>query len=137
MPVKFQIDHTKRQINATAFGKLEGYELINYQKQAWSQIELSGYNELFDATEVEEIIDITTEGLRQLASLASTMEASEKPSRLAIIANNDLHFGLGRMYEAFRHYATISGKEVFVFRSATEAEKWLEEKRKPGEKAKF
>jgi hypothetical protein len=48
-----------------------------------------------------------------------------EPSRLAIVANDLVSFGLARMYEVFRKLDTRSTKKVSVFRTVEEAIVWL------------
>jgi hypothetical protein len=63
------------------------------------------------------------------------MDAPQTPSKFAIVARADLHFGLGRMYQSFRGSNHQSTKSVGVFRNREEAMEWLgrAETAKPGE----
>jgi hypothetical protein len=53
------------------------------------------------------------------------MDPSSPASKLAIVAPEDLAFGLGRIYEAYREANDQSTKRVGVFRSRAEAMKFL------------
>jgi hypothetical protein len=86
--------------------------------------EVAGYNELVDMTGVEQIIDPTTEGIRTLADLSASMD-TKSSSKFAIVAPQNLAFGLGRMYEIYRSLNEQTTKRVAVFRERAEALKWL------------
>ena len=47
-----------------------------------------------------------------------------KPSKLAIVASQDLTFGLSRFFEIYREEELVS---INVFRTEPEARKWLKE----------
>jgi hypothetical protein len=76
-------------------------------------------------TAVSEINFTTPNGISKLANLSSSMDAPTSPSKFAIIVTTDLHFGLGRMYQARREMAKGSTKVIRVFRSRREALEWL------------
>ncbi len=64
-------------------------------------------------------IDLTTVGLKKLASLAARFQ---RRGRTAIVTDNDLSFGLGRMYNVFGPDAT---NRIEVFRDIDDALAWL------------
>jgi hypothetical protein len=76
-------------------------------------------------TGVSDIEFVSPDRVAKLANLSSSMDAPDSPSKLAIIATSDLHFGLGRMYQAHREMAKQSTKAVKVCRSREVALKWL------------
>jgi len=125
MPVSYTVDHEQRRIVALAAGTVGEQNLIDYQKDIGRRPELAGYNEIFDVTQVDSLLDINFTGLKRVADLAASMDGSGPPPRLAIVANRDMIFGLGRMYEAFREAAPQANKKVAVFHSRQEAEEWL------------
>jgi len=110
---------------ATPQGLLSDADMFEYQRTVWSQAELKGYNELFDVTGVTQLESVTEERVADLADLAASMDPADLPSKLAILATNDLHFGLARMYERRREMAKQSNKVVHVFRVREEAMEWL------------
>jgi hypothetical protein len=128
MPITFQVDHARRRVTATATGSIGEHDLFEYQRQAWSQPGVVGYDELLDTSQAEKLIDINPDSLRKVAFQAAAMDAADKPSKFAIVAPQDAFFGLGRMYEALRSQMSDTMKEVSVFRSREEAEKWLQAK---------
>ena len=82
---------------------------------------MSGYDELVDMSEVEQIALPSVGRVRTLARLSATMDPSSPSSKLAIVAPEDLAFGLGRVYEAYRELNAQSTKRVGVFRSLADA----------------
>ena len=64
--------------------------------------------------------DLTTGQLQKLAGYAKNKFIS--PSKVALVANKDLSFGVSRIYEAFRKQ---EGLEIEVFRTEKEALNWL------------
>jgi hypothetical protein len=75
--------------------------------------------------EVTAIAGGTTDNVMHLASLSISMDAVIGPSRLAIIATKDYHYGMGRMYKTYREDHPGSTKAVGVFRTREEAMQWL------------
>jgi len=69
--------------------------------------------------------------VREMAGMAAAMDAVGPPTRLAIVAESDLHFGLARMYQAFREANPKSTREVRAFRDYAEALRWLKEPASP------
>jgi len=110
MPIKYQIDREKRLVVATPEGLLSDADMFEYQRTVWSQAELKGYNELFDVTGVTQLESVTEERVADLADLAASMDPADLPSKLAILATNDLHFGLARMYERRRNGWRIASR---------------------------
>jgi hypothetical protein len=125
MPIDYWIDPEQQLVRAEARGILTEKELFDYQRAVWSRPEVAGYNELFDMSEVEQIAQPESDQIKQLALLASSMDAPAPASRFAIVAPGALAFGLGRMYEVYRSLDDRSTKEVSVFRSMPEALTWL------------
>jgi hypothetical protein len=125
MPINHQIDHDQRLVIASPHGVLTDAEVFDYQMTVWSRPEVKGYNELVDMTAVAKIEYVSSARVNDLANLSASMDAEDAPSKLAIVATNDIHFGLGRMYEARREMAARSNKVVRVFRSRPEALQWL------------
>lgn len=125
MPVKYQIDHTHRIVVMNPWGVLTDEEVFSYKKEVWSKPEVYGYDELVDLEKVSEIKLSSLDRVAELAKLSVSMDVPGVKSKLAIIATQDFHFGLGRMYEAHRGMSEHSTKAVRVFRNRPEALEWL------------
>ncbi len=124
MPIEHEIDHQRRLVLARGHGTLTDAEVFHYQSSVWSHPEVAGYDELFEMSDVADITPPSTERIRELAQLSAAMDALS-PSRLAIVAPDDLPFALGRMYETHRGLDKRSTKTVSVFRSVGDALAWL------------
>lgn len=66
--------------------------------------------------------DLKTEEIRKIGEYG--IEVLPVPSRAAIVAPDDLTYGLARMHEAFREQEGLENK---VFRTEQEAMAWLKE----------
>lgn len=86
----------------------------------------------FAPPSVEKIALPATARVQQLATLSAEMDAAASPSKLAIVAPDDLAFGLGRMYEIYRELHPRSTKEVKVFRTMSAALIFLGRSSLPG-----
>jgi hypothetical protein len=125
MAVNHRIDHVRRVVFVTCSGTLTSGELFRFQQEVWSRPELGGFSALVDVRGVQiELPENVSLNLRELAALGARMDARHG-SRLAIVVSDDLAFGLGRMYEAYRELEPGSTREVSVFRSMHEAAGWL------------
>jgi hypothetical protein len=67
---------------------------------------------------------VSSEAVRQMNQMVQESEAAFAGSRWAIVAGEDVVFGMARMYELLRGGAAY---EIRVFRSEEEARRWVEE----------
>ena len=127
MPITYQADPGKRRIVAEASGAIGEQELFAYQKDVGTRPEWAGLDELFDVSHVDSLLDLRIDNLKALAHFAAGMDRPGQPSKFAIVAPQDLFFGLGRMYESLRESAPHATRQVAAFRTRAEAERWLAE----------
>ena len=125
MPIPYHIDHDQRLVIATPHGVLTDAEIFGYQREVWSRPDTRGYNELIDMTGVTQIEFISAQRVSDLAMISGSMDSPDSPSKLAIIATANEHFGLGRMYETYRQLDKKSNKVVRIFRIRKDALQWL------------
>jgi hypothetical protein len=109
------------KVLARGRGILTDEDIFGYQREVWSRSEVSGYDELVDMSEVEQIVLPSADRIRELARLSASMDPRSSESKLAIIAPDDLAFGLSRMYETYRGLNDRSTKQTQVFRSLAAA----------------
>jgi hypothetical protein len=121
MPIKYKIDHARRLVVTTGYGTFTDSDVFGYQHEVWSRPDTIGYNELVDMTAVKHIALPSVGRIRQLAKLGAEMDAPALKSKFAIIAPDDIAFGLGRIFANHRSLDDRSTKEVGVFRTAAEA----------------
>jgi len=128
MPIEYHIDHGRRLVIASASGKLTAEDFFNYKRNAWALPDVRGFNELVDASKVEEILSLSFGKISELAKLSANMDDNTISTKLAIVASDTFLYGMGRLYEAFRNVNPKSTKKVSVFRTMQEAIDWIEEK---------
>lgn len=131
MPIEYSIDHEKRLVLTRSYGKLTDDEIISYQRDVWSREDVAGYNELADLSAVEEFDTLSAAKLREIAALAARMDNPDTMTKFAMVAPHGLHFGLSRMYEAFRQLNPGSTKSVRTFNCREEALAWLDAEEEP------
>lgn len=96
---------------------LEAYERL-YRGPDWRP----GYSELADLRRCD-MRQVTADGLRRLSRLAQSAVGDAAVSfRTAVVVEDDLPFGLARMYGTF---ADTLAEDVQVFRDEGEAIEWL------------
>lgn len=127
MGITYTIDHEQRLVLARGLETVTAEDLFQYQKEVWSRPDVQGYDEIVDMSAVTHIVRPTPDGMRELAEFSAKMDASSSGAKFAIVAPDDVAFGLGRMYEAFRAVNEQSTKQVQVFRTLPEARLWLAE----------
>ncbi len=120
MPVQFTFFKDKNYVLAELTGTLIDEELLDtyetlYQHADWRL----GMNELVDMRAAD-MRRITAAGLRKLMHLTERY-ATEK-FRTAIVATDDLPYGLARIYQVI---SESSPEEVSVFRNMSQARYWL------------
>jgi hypothetical protein len=120
--ITYRVMHDRRLVETTITGMLDGEELMRYQAEVWSRDDVAGYDELVDVRGIERVDSASADGMRDLARLSAGMKGSAA-GRLAIVAPQDITFGLGRQYEAIRDLT--GDKRVAVFRGREEALAWL------------
>jgi hypothetical protein len=126
MPIEYRIDHKRRLVIARGIGALVHEDFMGYQQSVWSDPAIASYNELVDMTGVENIELESSSRIKELAMTSAGMDAPGAERRFAIVAKDDLAFGLGRMYEAYREMQPQSRKRVGVFRTMREALEYLD-----------
>src|SRR5690348_2984159 len=117
MPIEHEIDLPRRRISARVTGTLTDPEIFAYQREVWSRPEVQGFDELVDMTAADHVAVPSTARVQELAQVSARSDPPAGSARMAIVAPQDLAYGLGRMYQTFRALDAASTKEVRVFRS--------------------
>jgi len=119
MPFFYKIDKPRRLVMSTAAGVLTKTEVLSLQDQLRKDPDFDPtFSQLSDLTHVTDI-DITGSDMRELAART----AFSPKSRRAVIASNDLAYGLARMFEQFRE--TKGDRGIRVFRKLEDALDWV------------
>jgi hypothetical protein len=120
MPIELQVDPDHRYVVTVCRGHITTAELREHVRRCREEMSSRGiWKHLVDLREVDSTDDVVD------ALIASTRAAGkeEEGARTAIVGEDDLQFGLGRMYEG------LSGPRsggLRVFRGIEEARRWLE-----------
>ncbi len=126
MPIRITVDKQNALIHTHATGHVTGADLIDYYQRLRAHPDFrSNLNEIFDATEVEQI-DLTADDVRKLSAFTEEYTSLGVPVRVAIVASGDLEFGMSRMYEMLQ---VRSINLLKVFRERSQAERWIGETR--------
>jgi hypothetical protein len=119
MPFFYKIDKPRRLVMSTAAGVLTKAEVLSLQDQLRKDPDFDPtFSQLSDLTHVSGM-DITGADMRELAART----AFSPKSRRAVIASNDLAYGLARMFEQFRE--TKGDQGIRVFRKLEDALDWV------------
>lgn len=121
MPMQYRIDAGRRLIVSRAVGTLTDAEIFAYQAEISSRADLAGFDELIDMSVVERIELPSIDRVRTLATHSAATEPGPGTSRIAVVAPDDLSYGLGRMYQTYRHGDPSNVRHVGVFRTMAEA----------------
>lgn len=125
MPIKFHIDRDRRIVFGRLVGKVTVPEMFEYSHDVWARPEVVGFDEVIDTNGTNEIEVATPTVLRSLAAKSVALSAAVPRGRLAIVAKQQVQFGLSRMYEAYRELEPGRTQEVGVFRTLAEASAFL------------
>jgi len=108
--------------NGVMFICIEGDPTVSDVKQTLDQTrDESGYSNLSRLWDFRKTtFDFSAEELEEIASHASSADID--PSRVAMLVNQDLSYGVSRMYEAYRKTPLT---DVKVFKDEAEAIEWL------------
>ncbi len=119
MPFFYKIDKERKLVMSTAAGELTKNEVLTLQDQLRKDPDFDpNFSQLTDLTHVT-AMNITGAEMQELAERT----AFSPKARRAVIASNDLAFGLARMFEQIREAKGDLG--IRVFRKLEEALDWI------------
>ncbi len=125
MPIEMKYMDNAIGVLYIAKGTLTGKEIIEADKKQLSNIEFLKKKKYFlgDFSGAD-AIEISTEELKQIAELGKEMKSIAGNNVLAIVADQDLMLGLGKMWKVI---VDIEGFEwhTNIFRKRDAAEIWL------------
>jgi hypothetical protein len=127
MPAAHSIDDNAKLIATVWTGAITDLELSEALEQYHRQIrefDYLSYSQLLDFGEAERI-QLTVAGIRHLAHLAVGTDVPGRKTKLAIVVDRPVAYGLARMYATYRGLVPGQSKEVAVFRERGKALKWL------------
>ena len=122
MPIEYRIDPQARVVYTTASGTLDDAQLLEHKKKLTSDPGFHpGMVELSDVRGIEKL-DVTTDGIRHFALKDQRDKGKLRDYKLAIVASEDVVYGMARMYQA---NTAMNVPNVRVFRDISEAKDWL------------
>jgi len=123
MPITFRVLDKHRILLATFSGVINDEQVIRFWTEFYeSDLWKPEYDEISDLREAS-VEAVTMEGVSKLASIAGQYTANiNVVHRTAIIAPEDLTFGLSRFYEAI---SSQTPEVIMVFRDPASAVEWL------------
>lgn len=122
MPFFYEIDKERRLVMSTGAGELTKADVLSHQDQLLKDPDFDpSFSQLADLTHVTGL-DITAADVHKLTQ----RNVFSPTSRRAVIANNDLAYGLARMFEQLRE--TKGEQGIRVFRKLEDALDWIVDK---------
>ncbi len=120
MPIAMRIDGAGRRVNTRAEGLVTYAELSEHldERERHGPTDVP---ELFDATGAT--TDLSGDQVRALVRRVDALLRRKGAGPRAIVADNDVCFGMARMYQLL---AEPEGIAVGVFRTVAAAERWLD-----------
>lgn len=129
MPAEHTIDKQRQLIITTWEGKVQDVEFIDalkkYQNEIQNQPEYMAFNEIVNLSGATGY-KISVDGIKAVASMASSTDKEDMCRKLAIVVNSTLAYGLARMYEAYRSFSRQASKEISIFKNEKDAYEWLQ-----------
>ena len=120
MPISYHIDETRRRLYTRAEGLVTFAEMRAHVNTELSA-EAATYGELIDCSTAK--TNVTGVDIRQLALERKRVDTHQRrPGPVAVVATDDVLFGMLRMYDAL----TESIRPIQVFRDVKLAERWLD-----------
>ena len=119
MPATFAIDKQRQLVISTGLDPLTAADLLSHQEKLLRDPEFNPtFSQIMDLTRVT-VFELTAGDVRMLAQKT----VFSPRSRRAIVAANNVGYGLSRMFEMHRESFGENG--IHVFRNLDEAVDWI------------
>jgi len=124
MPSSYVIDKERKLVITTAWGDCNTDDVLEFRKQVLKDRDFDpSFSQLADLTGVTRV-DVSPDEVRMLAAKSPF----SPQSRRALVAENQMVFGISKMFGILRN---LRGEKLIrVFRTRSEALDWLVEKDK-------
>jgi hypothetical protein len=121
MPISSQIDQAKE---LTTYTVNKNFTVDEVMAEIEKFYDTPTKNLVWDLRCVSEL-NFSSEEVRDIASYQQRLESSTRINgKTAIVASEDLIYGLGRMFQSFSEMSKVPFA-VMIFRKMEEAEAWL------------
>ena len=122
MTIESEVIKSKGLVVTRVKGKMK---LDEFESSQWALKENPdfdpSFDHLFDMSGVDDIDDVSAQNIKRIAHI----RIFSPTSRRAVIAPDDLTYGLSRMYEVF---SKANDSNLGVFRNREDAVNWLNRK---------
>jgi hypothetical protein len=124
MPIRIRVDRSARVRHAVLEGTIGDDDLVDAYAAVLEDPDFDPtLNDLVDARAVRRV-DVTPAGVRRLADLIQQIDRLALPTKVAVVAGDDVAYETALMYEAVRA-GQRAPAEHRVFRDMDEARRWL------------
>jgi hypothetical protein len=124
MPIRIRVDPAARVRHAVFEGTIDDDALVDAYAAVLGDPDFDPtLNDLVDGRGVRRV-DVTPAGVRRLAELVQQIDRFSLPTKVAVVAADDVAYETARMYEALR-VDQRAPAEHRIFRDMAEARKWL------------
>ncbi len=122
MGIRYRIDGERGVIFTEAFGEVTNEEYLAHPVRLLNDPALPRpYLELYDTRRLEST-DLKTEDIRRMTLGNPRVVEAMQGARVAVVAESDLSYGLGRIFQTF---AEKAGFQVWVTKDYREALRFL------------
>jgi hypothetical protein len=122
MPLSYQIDEERNLVLTTGSGILTDDDIIQHNASLLSDPGFEpGMRELSDIRGIDRL-EVTTEGVDRMVQHDERHAPEVKAHRLAIVASQDIVYGMARMYQSLTEQTVAN---VRIFGDIEEARAWL------------
>jgi hypothetical protein len=129
MPASYRIDRVKRRVTTVGAGTVSWDDIISHMESLAKDPDFQPtFTQLLDFTGVTRV-DLNHDQIFELAKRT----VFSKGSKRAFVTANAYQYGMSRMFQSYRKM--FGTEAIHVFRGLEEAERWLEHKDEPGERA--
>jgi len=124
MSIRIRVDPATRVRHAVLEGIVDDDELVDTYAAVLGDPDFDPtLSDLVDARGIRRV-DVTPMGLRRLADLVQQIDRLALPTKVAIVADDNVAYETARMYETLRQ-AQHAPAVHRVFRDMAEARQWL------------
>ncbi len=124
MPFAVTVDYPAMLVTSAWHGGIASSDLTAYIDAVWNDSRVRGYCELLDFREVVRV-DVTSDDIHALAAYSRSHDSPAVPVGTALVAGDQLVYGLSRMFASVRALEPGDLREIRVFTELDAAYLWL------------
>ena len=120
--IVYEIDEQRNLVRLSFVGRIVMEDVVSHMHRLLSDGRFrKGLNTLFDLTGAE--LDVQSSEVWELSRFVESIQDVRGACRWAVIASDDTHFGMARMFQMIAGEMMIKTE---VFRNESDAMEWLE-----------